>query len=504
MNLNVLCSRLIVGILILTVISCKKDDKLDFESVYSDLFPFNDTVNYIFPPQKFKIILNSPPEITCYYTTNGDDPAQDNSNFYDPEKGILLDVGTYTVKVILYQDGIKADTILRRKYVIYSADIINIIMTEEQEQLVYDSRDVKIEIDNPKPEFIFRNKKYELDKLSTRGESALRYRRKSFSVHLNEQIQMDNREYSGIYYGLKSFKLISMVQDYTYLESRLAMGLLQKLSLWNIFYKYVELRINNNTQGVYLIIEDPEDYVIDKLRSEYILRRGYQNQIYKYEYEPLLYNIAQEEYEKTFYDIYSLITVYDSVTLYDSLRYILNIKDYFRKMAVDYLLRNGDLTDEIFFYSHITDNKIYYNIIPWDYDDIFADNPHEVGRAWGVGNLFGDRSYQSVEDIKNDVGDRHIFSIEDDLDYKIAKDDYLYSNYLVYLKEVLENLGDNDIEKVFSDIKKELTPFYKNKMIIEQSIYDDNTTNYDLFIQNHSDKLNYLIGRKAEILSDLN
>ena len=25
-------------------------------------------------------------------------------------------------------------------------------------------------------------------------------------------------------------------------------------------------------------------------------------------------------------------------------------------------------------------NKIYYNIIPWDYDDILSDNPHEVGR----------------------------------------------------------------------------------------------------------------------------
>jgi spore coat protein H len=485
------------------ILSCKKEDKSDFELDYSDLIPLNDTVNYIFPPHKYKIILNTTPDITCYYTTDGADPTKDNANFYDPEEGILLDVGTYTVKVIIYKDGIKADTIIRRKYIIRSADIINLIMTEEQEQLVYDSRNVKIEIDNPKPEFIFRSKKYDLDKLSTRGESALRYQRKSFSVHLYEPIQIDNREYSGVYNSLKSFKLVSMVQDYTYFESRLAMGLFHKLNLWSLFYKYVEVRINNNTQGVYLLVEDPEDYVIDKLRSEYILRRGYQNQIYKYEYEPLVYNITQEEYEKTFYKIYSLITVYNGITLFDSLGYIMNIKDYFRKMAVDYLLRNGDITDEIYFYSHITDNKVYYNVIPWDYDDIFSDNPHEIGRNWSMGNLFGDRSYQSIEDIKNDVGDRHIFSIEDDLDYKIAKDDYLYTNYLVCLKEVLENLNDNYIEKVFSDIKKELTPFYENSQIIEQSVYDEDITNYDLFIQNHSVKLNFLINRKAEILSEL-
>ncbi len=503
MDLKILRNKLIFGILIIITISCKKDDDLVFEPFNYDLFPENDSVNFIFPPHKYKIILNITPEFNCYYTTNGIDPSKENSNLYNPEAGILLGEGTHTVKVIIYLNGIKADTIARKKYIICSADIINIIMTEEQEQYVYNSRNEKFEIDNPKPEFFFRNNKYNLDKLSTRGESALRYRRKSFSVHLDEPIQINNREYSGVYQSLKSFKLVSMVQDFTYIENRIAMGLLQEQSLWNLFYKYVEVRINNNTQGVYLLIEDPEDYVIDNFRSEFILRRGYQGQIYKYEYEPLVYNIAQEEYENAFYKIYSLITVYDSITLYDSLRYIFNIKDYFRKMAVDYFIKNGDLTDEIYFYSHISDNRIYYNIISWDYDDIFADNPHEVGRDWGVGNLFGDRRYQSIEDIRNDVGIKHIFSIEDDLDYIIAKDDYIYSDYLVYLREVLENLPDKCIEQIFSDIKKELIPFYENTLIIEQSKYDDDITDYELFVQNHSDKLNFLINRRAEILLEL-
>ena len=172
-------------------------------------------------------------------------------------------------------------------------------------------------------------------------------------------------------------------------------------------------------------------------------------------------------------------------------------------MAVDLLLQNGDLTDEIYFYSHITNSKVYYNIIPWDYDDIFADNPHEVGRDWGVGELFGIRRYQSVDDIKNDVGDKLIFSIEDDLDYIIAKDNYLYSNYLVYLKEVMENLGNNYIENVFLSLKEELKPFYKDNEIIEQTKYDRDPTNYDLYIQNYSDKLNFIIQRRAEIIAKL-
>jgi spore coat protein H len=488
---------------VIVITSCEKGDNPDFKSFYSDLFPVDDSVNYIFPPNKYKIILNTPPDIICYYTTNGADPTKDLGNLYDHEEGILLNAGTYTVKVIIYKDGLKADTIAKRKYIICSADVINLIMTEEQEQSIYDSRGQEIEIYNPNAEFEFRNKKYELDKIRTRGESSLNFRRKSFSVHLNKPIQIENREYSGIYYSIKSFKLISLVYDYTYIENRIAMGLLYKANLWNLFYKYVEVRINGNTQGVYLLIEDPEDYVIDNLRSEFILRRGYHGQIYKFEYEPLVYGIDQAEYEKTFYKIYSLITAYDSITLFDSLNSIMNLNNYYRKMAVDLLLKNGDLTDEIYFYSQIRNNDVYYNIIPWDYDDIFADNPHEVGRDWSVGELFGIRSYRSVDDIKNDVGDKLIFSIEDDLDYKIAKDDYLYSEYLVYLKEVLKNLDDNYIEILFLNIKEEIKPFYENTEIIEQSIYDRNPANYDLYIQNYSDKLNFIIQRRAEILSKL-
>ena len=54
------------------------------------------------------------------------------------------------------------------------------------------------------------------------------------------------------------------------------------------------------------------------------------------------------------------------------------------------------------------------------------------------------------------------------IDYKIAKDNYLYSYYLDYLKEVIENLDDNYIENIFLSLKEELKPFYENTKIIEQ------------------------------------
>ena len=493
-----------LGISLALILSCNKEEEIDFDSIYSGLFPDNDTVIYIFPPDKYKIVLNIQPDISCYFTTDGNDPSKENGILYEPEKGILLDAGTYIVRVLLYHNGIKADAIAKNKYIICNADVINLTMTDEQEQLIYDSRNEKIEINNPVPGFEYRDKEYELKRLSTRGESTLNYKRKSFSVHLDEHVQIENREYSGLYYGLKDFKLVALVHDYTYIENRTAIGLMEKINIWNLFYKYVEVRINDNSQGVYLLIEDPEDYAIDLLRSEFILRRGYQANIYKYEYKPLLYFKTMDEYVKVYNKIYSFITLYKNDALYDSLSSIMNMNDYFRKMAIDLLLKNGDLTDEIYFYSQITDNNIYYNIIPWDYDDLFADNPHEIGRDWGMGNLFGVRSYQSVQDIINDVGEKLIFSIEDDLDYVIAKDEYLYSKYLVILKEVLIDLDNAYIESIFLNLNEELKPFYENSQIIEQSKFDRDPANYELYIQNYSDKLNFIIQRRAELLSKLN
>lgn len=493
-----------LGISMVVILSCGKEEDFNFDLVYSGLFPDSDTVNFIFPPHKYEIMLNVKPDIIYYYTIDGNDPSEGSGILYDPESGILLEAGSYILKVALYHDGMIADSVAEKSYIIRRADVINLRMTDEQEQLVYDSRDVKIEINDPIAEFEYREKKYALDKLSTRGESTLNYKRKSFSVHLDEQIQIENREYSGFFHIMKDFKLVAMVHDYTYIENRIAMGLLQKLNLWNLFYKYVEVRINNHTQGVYMLIEDPEDYATDKLGSEYILRRGYQGNIYKFEYKPSTYLISKDEYVEVFNDIYLYITLYENNTLFDSLAFIMNINDYFRKMTVDYLLKNGDMTDEIYFYSQVADNKIFYHIMPWDYDDIFADNPHEIGRDWGMGKLFGVRSYQSVEDIKNDVGERLIFSIEDDLDYIIAKDDYLYSRYKVILKEVMDNLDKNYVESIFSSLQKELKPFYENSQIIEQSEYDRDPASYELFLQNYSDKLDFIIQRRAEILSELN
>ena len=161
---------------------------------------------------------------------------------------------------------------------------------------------------------------------------------------------------------------------------------------------------------------------------------------------------------------------------------------YFRKMAIDYLLQNGDYTDEVYFYALVQQDQIRFSIIPWDYDDLFRSYPHEVGITWGSGHLFGDRYYDSHQDILNEIGNKLIFSIEDDLDYAIAMDPYLYGRYESSVTAMLEKISTGDIDHIFEQVKNELTPFYYNKEVIFQSQFDQHETSFKLWEENMAEK----------------
>lgn len=97
-----------------------------------------------------------------------------------------------------------------------------------------------------------------------------------------------------------------------------------------------------------------------------------------------------------------------------------------------------------------------FKIIPWDYDDIFSTDPHE---GW------------TERDLK--MKNKLIFSCEDKFNYKLDKDEYLYSKYLEEFGKVLDQLTDDYLSNVFKQVYNELYPFYSNTDIIAQSQYDE-------------------------------
>jgi hypothetical protein len=101
------------------------------------------------------------------------------------------------------------------------------------------------------------------------------------------------------------------------------------------------------------------------------------------------------------------------------------------------------------------------------------------------------------------VGFKLLFSIEDDLDYQIARDSFLYQQYLKTLRNVMEKLTPETIDKIFDYTSEHISPFYSDDNIVLQSKYDVDETSYDLFVSNLSEKRLMLKNRRNMILQEL-
>jgi len=381
-------------------------------------------------------------------------------------------------------------------------EVFELTISPATHEFIHSSRDTSYSIDDEGVLFTLNGDPVNLKDIRTRGKTALRYQRKSYSVFLSDPLTITGRS-GGKDKVMSRFKLLAMAADYTYIENRIGLGLLEQVGVNELFYKFVELRINAATEGVYMLVEDPEQFFKEQ-GSEYILRRYYHHWIGDSEYEPSFYYKPELAYENRFKEIYQLILNYDGEALYLQLKERFHIEHYFRKMGVDYLLKNGDYSDEIFFYAMVRDDEIKFDIIPWDYDDLFSEDPHEVGVTWGIGNLFGERYYATYEEVLAVLGEKLIFSIEDDLDYIIATDPYLYARYEEQLRVLIGIIENQGFESLFGQIRHELAPYYHRDEVVQQSESDQDLTSPELWESNMIEKQAFLESRLAAMKNQLN
>jgi spore coat protein H len=316
--------------------------------------------------------------------------------------------------------------------------------------LNYKKKDIGQKFNLRTSKLIINGDTLEPEKISIRGQSTLFYRRKSYSFSLKSyaSFRHGNREES-----LKRFYLIGLTMDKYYIRNRMAFEMMESSGLFNLFYTFCELRINGESEGIYMVIERPEDWALKKKDSPVVIRRGYNNYIRKIKTGKKDQEDTPGDYMRNFRQIYRSLNKHKGEDLYNSLSAWLEMDVYMKWLAFNFFVRNGDYTDEAFFYLDPLTNK--FSIIPWDYDDLFSEVPHE-----GVG------------ESRKSIGDKLFFSIEDLLDKKIVTDPYLYKKYLIQLDELMKELSPEVIKRVFENTYAELYPYYINNEIISKSIYD--------------------------------
>jgi len=301
-----------------------------------------------------------------------------------------------------------------------------------------------------KPVIIINGDSLDKKEVHTRGKTTLQMRRKSFNVELKDKASLRS---NGDIHQFKKFYAICLSLDKFYFRNRIAFELMTKIGIFDLFYTYSDLEINDQNEGIYLLVERPQDWALKKNHSPCIIRRGFYNNIDKLRPGKKIEKSQTQNYKRQFNQIYSSLNKYEGKELYEVLSQWIDLDLYMKWLAFNFFIRNGDYTDEIYLYMDPATGK--YRIIPWDYDDIFASGPHE-----------------GAEEKYRNVGKTLIFSSEDKLDQKIASDPFLYNLYLEKLSEVLNMLSPDQIKPVFESAYAELYPYYKTEEIISMSRYD--------------------------------
>jgi len=286
--------------------------------------------------------------------------------------------------------------------------------------------------------------------LKIRGKTSLYYPKKSFSLKLQKNLDIRGAKDTA---RVKNCYLTGLTMDKNYIVNYTAYSLLKYLKIFNLAFSYCEVVINNNSQGIYMVMERPEDYAFKTMNSPVLIRRGFDRRIDKIEINKKNQKSSAKYFQQKFKHIYFLCDKYSGSQLYDSLNNQIDMRLYMQWLGFNFIARNGDYTDELYLYYDTAQQR--FGIIPWDYDDLFMLYPHEGAEA------------------RNAVaGGRFIFSSEDRLDQTIINHKYLYNRYLEELIPLTEKLSNSAMAEVFQETYCSVYPFYLKDDILKTSAFD--------------------------------
>lgn len=285
-----------------------------------------------------------------------------------------------------------------------------------------------------------------VDRFRIRGSSSSHFYRKSFNIHLQKKVSF----FSADSLSTKDLYAISMNMDRNYVRNKIAYAVLAAQKIVVPAHAYSNLVANGKSEGLYLIVYPPADYATKVLHAPVVIRRGYNSSVKK-TYTNTNTSEEAKSITQKFMSIYKkILPKYKGEELLTQLNDVLNLEEYFTWMAFNDLFNNGDYSDEAYFMWNVETEK--FDLIPWDFDDLFQLTPHETSPAA--------------------IKTKFIFSIEDKLDATIAKDPVLYNEYLKTYRHFLENFTTDQLKETFERIYTEVSPYFLSDEIMEPSQYD--------------------------------
>ena len=261
-------------------------------------------------------------------------------------------------------------------------------------------------------------------KIKIHGWTSLATDRKSFSVKLTHAIPFSSAV------QLKRFFLINMVHDAGQFHGWFSYSLLNELGLFPNYFQYVTVKINDQTQGVYLLIERTQDALLRTERELQFVMRRRTDKLFATKY--LRSELVDTSPIDTFIGTYTTATTEEELT--QTADQVLDVDLYLSWLAYNSLVEIPDNLDELFFYQTITPEKrpSKLKIAAWDYDLLFSSS----------GN-----TKQSEESPLTS-------SIECGFGHLVVETPALFARYKIIIRQLLyDTLSEENISRTLHDIE---------------------------------------------------
>lgn len=325
--------------------------------------------------------------------------------------------------------------------------VISLTISNSQFERLKDIDGTKLQLQDV--QLLINQDQVKAEDIHSRGTSSLNFIRKSLSVDLDHPYAFQEGDTA---IPIKKFDLLNLVMDKNLWHNRWAFLVLGELDLFPAFNTFCTLWINGQPQGVYLLVEKP-NHAVERLKSPYMIRRASYHKI-KHEYTNTQSKEEIRDYRERYHNLYRQLSRFSNQDLQQHIQSALLTTHYFNWLAFNYLIMNGEYADELYFYIDPSNGR--FDIIPWDYDDIFARTPHE-----------GNKARNSA------LANKLIFSVEDDLDRAIASDSVLYQSYCEAFKKLLVTMDNSFFERTLNTVQQELERLAIDGKSISASRYHD-------------------------------
>lgn len=294
-------------------------------------------------------------------------------------------------------------------------------------------------------------------KAHLRGNGSFRCERRSYTVNLAGNAPRHLLPGA----ATDEFMLRSMCWDQAYVETYTFNQLLASEELFPLRYGYTEVVVAGVSQGVYELLERPEDGLPRaQARARALIRRRH-DQVgvpANVEWSAPGADDALSDYEA----LVALTNTLSGDPLVDELRRRLDLAQYLRFVAVNSVLHNADYEDEVFFLASERPEtpRSYFTVMSWDPEDMLrldcAWNQFERVDPWGL-----------------------MFCANAFLEYAVMDHAALYTRFVAELEGMLDRMTEAEFSAATEATAAALLPFFSDPAVRQASLELDRPATYD-------------------------